>query len=173
MKLNYSLPPIKQTFTNWNHQDIYDLLEQNITKRHIQIPYATSMKKTKTSQPSSVFDDRIDTTANKDAFISLKDHKPNFANKPTCRPINPTKSEIGKMSKEILNRINSKFTKANRFNKWKNTTSVIRCFKANDNKQKHNFICFDIIEFYPSISQDLLNKALKFPSAYDNITKDE
>ena len=131
------------------------------------------MKKTKTSQPSSVFDDRIDTTANKDAFISLKNHKPNFANKPTCRLINPTKSEIGKISKEILNRINSKITKENRVNKWKNTTSMIKWFKAIDNKHQHNFICFDIREFYPSISQDLLNKALEFASAYDNITKDK
>ena len=39
-------------------------------------------------------DDRVDATADKDAFITLKDHKPNFANKPTCRLINPTKSEI-------------------------------------------------------------------------------
>ena len=29
------------------------------------------------------------------------------------------------------------------------------------------------MEFYPSISQDLLNKALDFASAYDNITNDE
>jgi len=116
-------------------------------------------------------DDRIDTTANKETFKSLKDHKPNFANKPTCRLIT-SKSEIGKISKEILNRINSKITKANRF-KWKNNTSMIKWFKAIDNKHQHNFICFDIIEFYPSISQDLLNKALEFALAYDNITKDE
>ena len=36
-------------------------------------------------------DDKVETTARKDAFITLKDHKPNFANKPTCRLINPTK----------------------------------------------------------------------------------
>ena len=52
-------------------------------------------------------DDRVDTTADKDAFIALKDHKPNFANKPSCRLINPTKSEIDKISKNILDRINS------------------------------------------------------------------
>ncbi|KAK3726534.1 hypothetical protein QZH41_015567 [Actinostola sp. cb2023] len=35
----------------------------------------------------------------------------------------------------------------------------------------HNFI--DIVEFYPSISEELLNKALDFASAYDRITDDE
>ena len=153
-----------------------DLLEQNITKSY------------KKAQPNTVrdihaedkkiatklgIDDRVDATANKDAFITLKDHKPNFANKPTCRLINPTKSEIGKISKEILDRINNKVTRTSKFNQWKNTTSVIEWFKAIENKQHHSFICFDIVEFYPSISQDLLNRALDFASAYDNITSDE
>ena len=50
---------------------------------------------------------------------------------------------------------------------------MIEWFNAFENKQHHSFICFDIVEFYPSISQDLLNKALDFASAYDNITNDE
>ena len=29
-------------------------------------------------------------------------HKPNFENNPTCRLINPSKSEIGRVSKQIL-----------------------------------------------------------------------
>ena len=96
--------------------------------------------------------------------------KPNFDNKPTCRLINPTKSEIGIISKAILDRINSKIVRASKFNQWKNSTSVIEWFKAIEYKQQHSFICFDIVEFYPSISQDLLNSALDFASAYDNIT---
>ena len=83
-------------------------------------------------------DDRVDTTANKDAFITLKDHKPNFANKPTCRLIKPTKPEIGKISKVTLDRINSKITRAPKFNQWKNSTSVIEWFKAIENKQHHS-----------------------------------
>ena len=118
-------------------------------------------------------DDRVDTTAYKDAFITLKDHKPNFANNPTCRLINPTKSEIGKVSKKILDRINSNIARKCNFNQWKNTASVIDWFNADKEKQQSNFICFDIEEFYPSISQDLLNKALDFASAHDNITADE
>ena len=60
-------------------------------------------------------DDRVDTTANKDAFITLKDHKPSSATKPTCRLINPTKSEIGRISKVTRDRINSKITRASDF----------------------------------------------------------
>lgn len=52
-------------------------------------------------------DDRVNTTAKREAFLTLKDHKPNFANNPTCRLINPAKSEIGKISKQILDRINN------------------------------------------------------------------
>ena len=153
-----------------------DLLEQNITKSYKKaLPHTTRAIHTENKNIAAKLniDDRVDTTANKDAFITLKDHKPNFANKPSCRLINPTKSEIGKISKEILDRINNKITRATKFNQWKNTTSVIEWFKDIKNKQLHKFICFDIVEFYPSISQDLLNRALDFASHYDNITNDE
>ena len=153
-----------------------DLLEQNITKSYKKAhPNTVRGIHTENKKIATKLgiDDRVDTAANKDAFITLKDHKPNFANKPTCRLINPTKSEIGKISKVTLDRINNKITRASKFNQWKNSTSVIEWFKAIENKQHHSFICFDIVEFYPSISQDLLNKALDFASAYDNITNDE
>ena len=94
-------------------------------------------------------------------------------NKPTCRLINPTKSEIGKISKNILDRINSTIAKKHNLNQWKNTTAVINWFKSIENKQQFSFICVDIEVFYPSISQDLLNKALDVASIYDNITTEE
>ena len=46
--------------------------------------------------------DRIDHLATTEAFITLKDHKENFVNKPTCRLINPTKTELAKISKKII-----------------------------------------------------------------------
>ena len=51
-------------------------------------------------------DDRVETTAMKEAFITLKDHKENFVNRPTCRLINPSKPEIGRISKQLLEKIN-------------------------------------------------------------------
>ena len=153
-----------------------DLLEKNITKSYKKAQPETTQaihKQNKDIATKLGIDDRVDTTANKDAFITLKDHKPNFTNKPTCRLINPTKSEIGKVSKGILEGINSSITKTRNFNQWKNTASVINWFKSSQNHQRSSFICFDIENFYPSISQDLLNKALDFASNYDNISADE
>ena len=40
-------------------------------------------------------------------------------------------------------------------------------------KTNNTIICSDIVEFYPSISQDLLNIALVFVSAYDTITSNK
>ncbi|KAK2564350.1 hypothetical protein P5673_011775 [Acropora cervicornis] len=77
------------------------------------------------------------------------------------------------LNKNILDRINSTIAKKHNLNQWKNTTAVINWFKSIENKQQFSFICFDIEEFYPSISQDLLNKALDFASNYDNITTEE
>ena len=46
-----------------------------------------------------------DLTIEKEAFITLKDHKPNFQDHPSCRLINPSKPEIGVISKHILDEI--------------------------------------------------------------------
>ena len=114
-----------------------DLLEQNITKSykkaHPNTVWDIQTENKKIATKLGI-DDRVDTTANKDAFITLKDHKPSFANKPTSRLINATKSEIGKISKVTLDRINSKITRVSKFNQWKNSTSVIEWFKAIENK---------------------------------------
>ena len=96
-----------------------DLLEQNITKSYKKAHPNTVRDihvENKNMATKLGIDDRVVTTANKNAFITLKDHKPNFVNKPTCRLINRSKSEIGKISKEILDRINGKIVKASKFN---------------------------------------------------------
>ena len=111
--------------------------------------------------------------AKKDAFITLKDHKANFKNTPSCRLINPMKSDIGKVSKKILDHINTTIVQKCSFNQWKSTKSVINWFNNIKSKQHSHFICFDIEEFYPSISQDLLNRALGFASRYVTITAEE
>ena len=44
--------------------------------------------------------DRLEKLAEKEVFINLKDHKPNFESKPTCRLISPTKAELGYVSNQ-------------------------------------------------------------------------
>ena len=74
---------------------------------------------------------------------------------------------------QILERININTRKATQFNQWKNTNDVIKWFSAIDNKDEYSFICFDIVEFYPSITEELLSKALDFAAKYNTITEHE
>lgn len=46
--------------------------------------------------------DRMEIISEKQAYITLKDHKENFTTRPKCRLINPAKTEMGKISKRIL-----------------------------------------------------------------------
>jgi hypothetical protein len=152
------------------------LLEDNITKDYKRAPQ--SLEKDINMEDKNIaselkLDDRIDTIAKTEAFITLKDHKPSFRNKPTCRLINPTKSEIGKISKKILERVNSKIREQTKLNQWKNTNEVIEWYNKISNKDNHTFICFDICEFYPSITEELVIEAMEFASAYDAISDQE
>ena len=69
--------------------------------------------------------DRIEVSASRDSFIKLKDHKPDFINNPTCRLINPSKSEIGVISKNILDSINKEVIQATKVNLWKSLNNTI------------------------------------------------
>ena len=40
--------------------------------------------------------------SDQNAFITLKDHKENFSNSTNCGLINPSKSEVGHISKKCL-----------------------------------------------------------------------
>ena len=114
-----------------------ELLQKNITKTYKKVSHTATNSiehETKSIVQKLNLDDRVRTTAEKDAFITLKDHKPNFVNNPTCRLINPAKSEIGKISKQILDRINKEIITALNLNQWKNTTAVLEWFNNVENK---------------------------------------
>ena len=89
----------------------YDkLLHDNITSAYKK---ASSEAYNKINQEAKVLastlkiGDRTECMAKRQAFITLKDHKDNFENKPSCRLINPAKSDIGVVSKSIVDRINT------------------------------------------------------------------
>ena len=100
--------------------------------------------------------DRVDRLQNNEAYITIKDHKKNFRTNPTFRLI---KTNISKISKKILDKINEKITSSIGVNQWKNSNAVIEWFKNILNKSKRSFIVFDIENFYPSISLTLFNNA--------------
>ena len=105
--------------------------------------------------------DRIDVTAKREAFITLKNHKENFRNKPTCRLINPWKPELGKVSEQIVEKIVHNIRTKAKTNQWKNTNDVINWFNAIKDKSNYTMICFDVCDFYPSITNTLLQKSIK------------
>ena len=108
------------------------------------------------------------------AFITLKDHKEDFRSKPSCRLINPAKSEIGIVSKIMVELINNRLCDITKLQQWKNTQAVLQWFSDVTDKNDKTFIKFDIVELYPSISEDLLSKAItdktetKWPTRCDN-----
>ena len=51
---------------------------------------------------------RKETSEESNSFITIKDHKENFDNHPTVWLTNPTKNELGRISKLMLDKINKK-----------------------------------------------------------------
>ena len=105
-------------------------------------------------------EDSMDSQAKSEAYLTLKDTKPNYRNNPTFRLINTNKSEMGRVAKQILQEINMSVKLAFKCNQWKNTTEVINWFEEIENKASKHFIQFDICEYYPSIKEQLLMEAL-------------
>ena len=117
---------------------------------------------------------RLETNGENNSFITLKDHKENFNNNPTVRLINPARNELGNISRAILDTTNESVREAmgqwrNTMNQWRNTDTVIDWFKSIRNKHLCKFVVFDIREFYPSITENLLKKALTFAEAHTHI----
>ena len=75
-----------------------------------------------------------------EAFITVKDHK-------EFRLINPSKSNIGKISKPILNKINIAIVSSTSVNQCKNNSDVIKWFKSIPDKRVSSFVNFDVENF--------------------------
>ena len=114
-------------------------------------------------------DSRIERFSDKNAFVTIKDHKENFPNNLKCRLINPAKSQIGIVSKQILEKINNTIRSQSNFNQWRNTSSVISWFNSIPNKSECKFLKFDIVDFYPTISEDILRAPITFAKSYVDI----
>ena len=114
--------------------------------------------------------DRIEVLATPSCFITVKDHKETFPGRIDCRLINPAKTKVGNISKSILDKLNTKIRLSTKSNQWRSTQDTLTWFKGLKNKDKLRFFQFDIESFYPSITEELLLKALDFASRYSNIS---
>ena len=107
-------------------------------------------------------EDRLKQYSTNEAFITLKDHKDDFVSNPKCRLINPAKSVVDLVNKKMWDNINNAIRKKSCLIGWQETQSVISWFNDISNKKKCKFIKFDIVEFCPSISKNLLLEAIEF-----------
>ena len=109
-------------------------------------------------------DDRIEKIEQREAYINVKNHKESFPQKLSIHLINPSKSDIGKISKILLDKINKLLTLNTNVNQWQNTTTVIDWFKNLVNKKQCSFIQFDVGNFYPLILLNLFSKTIQYAS---------
>ena len=114
-------------------------------------------------------DDKINTIAEQPAFITIKDHKLNFTTNPTYRLINPSKSEIGKISKHILDNINKQLMYKLQLNQRKNTKVITYKFTAIPNKNNTFFIQVNITDVYLSITEYTSQRALELADKHVNV----
>ncbi|PIK38369.1 putative multidrug and toxin extrusion protein 1 [Apostichopus japonicus] len=97
------------------------LLRQHITKNYqttSSAPVNRITAEARTIAEKLGIDNRMESMATKQAFITLKDHKDNFENNLPCRLINPAKSN-SLISKAILDRINNAIRIATKVNQWR------------------------------------------------------
>ena len=86
------------------------------------------------------------------------------------RLINPSKTELGRISKCI---IQNSVKKANHCNFWGNSYETIEWFRRIKNKSKATFIQFDIIDFYPSITKNILIDSINYARKYIDLTNEQ
>ena len=108
------------------------LIHQNVIKNYKLAPPGNKDnvdQRTRVIANKLNVDERMERYTETESFISLKDHKENFYSNPTCRLINPAKSNLGKISKKILERITAKIKTKTGQNQWKSSYEVISWFK--------------------------------------------
>ena len=146
---------------------------ENVTKDYKKSSWADLDQVTKEAASiARKFDlaDRIDIPTEDQCFITIKDHKKSFPGKVECRLINPAKNNLGTISKNIIDKINSAVRKATNSNQWQNTSAAIRWFNSITNKHNKTFFKFDIVSFYPSITAKLLRDAISWAKAFISIS---
>ena len=159
-----------------NTHDYDRMMRNNITNEYRKCKHSDVHQVTTEAAEiarSYNLEDRIDIPTEDDAFISIKDHKPSFPSKVECRLINPAKNHVGKISKDILDRINNTLRSVTKSNQWLNTDSVIKWFNNIPDKKQKTFFKFDIVSFYPSIQKSLLTKAITWAKSLTEISDSE
>ena len=157
-------------------KDYKKLVDKEIQKEYRKAT-TSEVKDIETSHKNIVkeleLEDRVFETTKSQCFATLKDHKSNFDNNPTVRLINPCKPEIGKIAKELLENINNSVRTQTKLKQWRNTPDVIQWFRSLQNKQNLKFIKFDVVNFYPNITENLLTNSINWARQFVDISKQD
>ena len=152
------------------------MMHENVTKTY---------KKCNTNKPNSInfkakqiarklkIDDRVEKLDENETYVAIKDHKEGFPDEISCCFINPPKTDVGKIRKKILDRVNNTILEKNKINQWKNTSSFIEWYRNIKRKDQCSFVVFVIASFYPSFSTKLFDEAISFAKLYYDFTSDE
>ena len=82
-------------------------------------------------------------------------------------------TEIGIVSKQIVEKINRNVRETTPLQQWKNTQAVIDWFSNLKYKPDKTLIKFDIVEFYPSKSEELLERAINYAKSISAVTEQQ
>ena len=139
------------------------LLKENVTKEYKKAePYVVDSK----NRQDKVIAEKLNIASRmykltkREAHITVKDHKPDFRNNPTCRLINPTKSEMGKVSRQILRAKIEMIKVKSELDSLKDSHCAKTWFTNLRQKHTLTFIQWDFVGFYPAITRELLEKAI-------------
>ena len=152
-------------------------LNENITKHYQKAPSNMKADIDKTSSEIAKkleVDNRVQKFATNNAYLTLKDRKPNFIEKKPCRLINPAKNQIGKISKLTARHhtTNTKDTTSFHLDtmaQHKRSKVMVRRDRQQKRKLNNKSITFDVVDFYPSITEDLLDRAPEHARNMTNI----
>lgn len=86
--------------------------------------------------------------------------------------LNPSKNELAHISKANLSSIIPALAGKCVSNNWRNTPWVINWFKNLGHKENRGFIKFHVADFYLTISEDLLSRAVSYAKTI-MVTEDE
>ena len=115
-------------------------------------------------------EDRLFGTQEKEAFITLKDHKEDFGLRASVRLINPAKNELGKVAMKMLKDMIRDLKFETRLKQCISTGEVLKWFRGLEGKKDLKFIIFDVEAFYPSITEELFNRALDWAATITDVT---
>ena len=151
------------------------LLTDNISKDYKKTDNRLSTdidRKTKAHALDLEIADRMEVLAKRKSFITIKDHKEDFPNSIKCRLINPARNNLGVVSRNILRKAVEEGRRLTGLNLWKGTREVLEWFDKNK-KNGRTFIQFDIENYYPAITEELMDKSLDFAKNFYEITDEQ